>query len=347
LTGIRKLALLAALAAAACALLLGGGVAAASKAGNSVVYTDPTGDNESQSTSVYASDIRTVELTSQDNGAIKIAVTLVDGDAKLITGDQLEVLIDYDRNQSTGQSGFDIDLVATGHTGSTATFVLCRLGATRSCEEGPADWAHDTPTGTAGTHVVDFNVSGGVAAFDFGIVESYTSGSTTLTDIAPNSGLWTFELKADPDNDGIHGTADKCPSVAARGKNDKNRNGCPGPFKLIGTKEAHFKGLVFPSFMRLTELRVSGAPAGARVAFSSSRGGDSAKVNGSGTARSKRIKGDFRYGSVITIRITKPQFVGVYLKEKIVKSGLRVVQRLCIPATGGAPVKCSGKLKGS
>ena len=334
---------------AACAVLLGGGAAAAAPTGNHVVFNDAIGDNQRQSSSVYASDIQKVELTSQDTGAVQIAITLSDGDAKLINGDTLEVLIDYDRNQSTGDSGFDIDLVATGHSGTPTTFLLCRLGATRSCEEGPTDWAHDTPTGTGtGLHVVDFNVTAGVAAFDLGVIESYASGSTTLTDIAPDSGIWTFEVRADPDNDGLHGTSDHCPTVAARGKFDKNNNGCPGPFSFIGTKEAHFSGLVFPSFMRLTGLRVTGAPAGAKVVFSSPKGGDSAKANGSGTAKSRRIKGDFRYGSVITIRITKPTFVGVYLKEKVSKTGLKLLQRRCIPAVGrSVPVKCSGKLKGT
>jgi hypothetical protein len=334
-------------AAVALLVVLGVSSAAASPAGNHLIWSDPTGDNQSQSSTVYASDIRQVELTSQDNGAVKIAITLVDGDGKLVSGDELDVLIDYDRNQSTGDSGFDIELVATGHSGSAATFVLCRLSGTRSCEEGPTDWAHDTPGTTTGTHVVDFNVSAGVAAFDFGVVESYTSGSTTLKDIAPNSGLYTFELRADPDNDGVQGTSDKCPTVAARGKSDANHNGCPGPFKLIGTKEAHFAGVVFPAFMRLNEVRVTGTPPGSRVVFSSPKGGDSATVNSSGVAKSRRVKGDFRYGSVITIRITKPQFVGVFLKEKVARGGLQVLQRRCIPATGGSPVKCSGKLKGS
>ncbi len=126
-----------------------------------------------------------------------------------------------------------------------------------------------------------------------------------------------------------------------------NNNGCPGPFKLIGTKEAHFTGEIHQSFMRLTQVTVTGAPAGAKVVFSSPKGGDSAKANNSGLAKSRRVKGDFRYGSVITIRITKPQFVGVFLKERVAKRGLQVMQRLCIPATGGGPVKCSAKLKGS
>jgi len=344
---VRKVALCAALLAAACAAVLGG-AASASRAGNHQIYSDPAGDNQSSSSTVYASDIRQVELTSQDNGAIRIAVTLVDGPARLVDGDELDILIDYDRNRNTGQSGFDIDLVATGHNSGT-TFALCRLGAQRSCEEGPADWAHDRTT-TTSTHVVDFNVSAGVSAFDFGVIESYTQPGTTtsLTDIAPNSGVWTFELRADPDNDGLHGTADLCPTVPARGKFDKNHNGCPGPFALIRTKEPHFSAVLFPGYVRLRNLRVTGVPPGARVVFSSPKGGDRTAANSSGIARSRRVSGNFRYGSVITIRITKPTFVGVFLRVVVKKpQGLLVARRACIAATGGRPVKCTGKLKGS
>jgi hypothetical protein len=322
--------------------------ATAAGGGNHQIFPDPTGDNQSSSNTVYASDIRQVEMTSQNSGAVKFAVTLVDGDAKLVTGDTLDIYIDYDRKQSTGQNGFDLDLVATGHSGSDTTFVLCRLGQLTSCEEGPSGWAHDQKTADK-THVVDFIVTTGVSAFDFRAIETYTPSTTTpLTDIAPNSGLFTFETKADPDNDGLYGTADKCPSRPARGKLDSNNNGCPGPFGVIGTREPHFEAALHPTFLHLSDLRVTGVPPGAKVAFSSPRGGDTAKANSSGAAHSRRAKGDFRYGSVISIKITKPAFVGVFLKVKVNKrQGLGVVRRACIPATGGSPVKCSSALKGS
>jgi hypothetical protein len=337
-----------AVAAAVCAVLLVVGVASASQQGNHTVYTDPAGDAQSSSTTNYASDIRQVDVTSTDVGKLTIAVTMVDADAKLVNGDELSVFVDIDRNANTGDAnGFEYQFLATG--GSSATsFLFCSLRAPRSCQEFESGNAHDTKTGT-NTHVVDFTISTNVPAFNFVVQEAYTQpGQTaTLYDHAPDSGEWAFETKADPDGDGLYGSGDKCPTVPARGKNDTNNNGCPGPFKLIGTREAHFAGAVFPSFMRLSRVTVTGAPAGAKVVFSSPKGGDSAKASNSGSATSRRVKGDFRYGSVITIRITKPQFVGVFLKERVAKSGLEVMQRLCIPATGGGPVKCSGKLKGS
>lgn len=338
----------AGLLAVACAVVLGSGAASASSTGNHTVFTDPAGDNQQSSSTVYASDIRQVDLASQDNGQVKFAVTLVDGPAKLVTGDELGIYIDYDRKSSTGQNGFDLELVATGGSSGTS-FLLCKFAQNTTCSDGPSGWAHDQATGTS-THVVDFTVSGfGVAAFDFGAVESYKPNSTTtLTDIAPNSGLWTFETRADPDGDGLFGVADKCPSVPARGKFDRNNNGCPGPFGVIGTREPHFQGTLHQTFLHLNDLRVTGVPPGSKVTFSSSRGGDSATANSAGIARSRRVTGDFRYGSMITIRITKPTFVGVLLKVKVKKpQGLDVLARACLPATGGGPVKCSAALRGS
>jgi hypothetical protein len=346
--GIRKLPLVVAVTAAACAVVFGVGAASASKAGNHSVYSDPAGDAQSSSSTNYAADVRQVDVMSTDDGNLTFQVNMVDADAKLVNGDELSIYVDIDRKASTGDSnGFEYQFLADGGSSGTS-FLFCTLTAPRSCSEFQSGNAHDTKTGT-NTHIVDFAISTNVAAFDFFVVEAYTQPGQTssLYDYAPNSGVFTFETRTDPDGDGLYGSGDDCPTVAARGKNDKNNNGCLGPFAFISTKEAHFKGLAFPSFMRLTQVAVTGAPTGSKVVFSSPKGGDTARANGSGTARSKRLKGDFRYGSVITIRITKPQFVGVFLKEKIAKSGLKVLKRMCIPATGGSPVKCSGKLKGS
>jgi hypothetical protein len=179
---------------------IGGGTAFASSKGNHQTYTDlPVGDNQRASSTNYASDIRSVDITSENSGLVHISITLADADAKLVEGDVLHLFIDYDRNQQTGQSGFDLDLVGTGHTSGGTTFLFCRLGQLSSCEEGPSGWAHDQPAGT-GMHVVDYYFTTGVPAFDFRVVESYAQpgGSTTLYDYAPNSGNSTFETKAAP-----------------------------------------------------------------------------------------------------------------------------------------------------
>jgi hypothetical protein len=346
--GFRALPLVTAVFVAACAVLLFGGAASASKAGNHTVFPDAAGDAGSSSSTNYASDIRQVDVTSTDVGKLTFAVTMSDVDAKLVNGDELSVFVDIDSKATTGDSnGFEYQFVASGASSGTS-FLFCTLRAPRSCQEFVSGNAHDTKTGT-NTHIVDFSISTNVDAFDFVVQEKYTQPgqASSLYDFAPDTGHFTFETRTDPDGDGLFGSGDACPTVGARGKNDKNNNGCPGPFPFISTKEAHFKGLAFPSFMRLTQVRVTGAPSGSRVVFSSPKGGDTTKANAYGSASSRRVRGDFRYGSVITIRITKPAYVGVYLREKVSKGGLRVLKRQCIPATGGKPVKCSGKLKGS
>jgi hypothetical protein len=337
------------IAAAACAVLFGVSAASASPAANHVVFTDPTGDNQSTSTTAYASDIRQVEVTSDDTGNAKFAVTLADGDAKLVAGDELDVLIDYDRNANTGQNGFDIDLVATGHSGSATTFALCRYEAQqRSCETPTFDWAHDTQTGT-GLHVVDFNVSTGVAAFDFGVIASYTpSSGSALTDIAPNSGLYSFETKADPDRDGKYGSSDSCPTVAAKGKFDKNNNGCPGPFPVIAANDVHFKGVAYPSFLQVRRVWVN-VPAGSTVIFRMP--GVRLTIHSKAGLAGFYVKSgatlNLRYGSKFTVQITKPAYVGAFIRGKVTQRGLQVTGHSCMTATGAGPVACSPKLKGN
>ena len=112
------------------------------------------------------------------------------------------------------------------------------------------------------THVVSFSIATNVAAFNFRVQEAYTQpGQTaTLYDYAPNSGVYPFQTNADPDSDGLFGSGDKCPTVPARGKSE-NHNGCPGPFKLIGTKVEHLRPeSAFPSLMRLERGSGDGTP---------------------------------------------------------------------------------------
>jgi hypothetical protein len=335
------------------ALVLALTLAGAVGAKNRQTFADPAGDNQSASTSAYASDIRQVDVSSEDNGDLRIAVTLVDGPARLVAGDQLDVYLDTDRKQSTGQNGFDIDLVAKGNSGGAApSFFLCRLSNPVTCENAVSGFGHDQATATS-THVVDFNLSTGIPAFDFGVVAQYpnpNNANTPLTDIAPNSGVWTYQVMADPDRDGLHGTSDKCPTKAARGKFDRNGNGCPGPFSFIHTQEPHFRAVPQSGFLQLSGLRLTGLPIGAHVQFAAGSIREATTVGGSGTARSRRISGALRYGKAVTIKVTKSAWVGVYLKLVVDRRvGLRSVRKQCIPATGSqTPVGCGNKaLRGS
>jgi hypothetical protein len=318
-------------------------------ASNHVTFSDPAGDNEVApgNANAYASDVRVVDITSADNGDVRIAVTLVDGPARLVNGDQLDVYINIDRNQSTGQSGFDIDLVAVGQSSGQPTFFLCRLSTPVSCEAGVAGFGHDTPTATS-THVVDFNLSTGIPAFDFFVRATYPNGSASLKDDAPNSGVFTYPVKADPDGDGVHGTSDECPTTRATGQNDRNGNGCPGPFQRIRAREPHFRAVPFSSYLQLSGLRFTGLPTGAQVEIAARSRRERVTANRFGVAPSRLLAGALPYRMVITVRITKAAYIGAYIKLATDRrQGLRLVQKRCIPAVGSqAPVACSGKLTG-
>jgi len=343
---VRKVALLAVLVAAACAAVLGG--ASASTAGNHTVYTDPAGDAQHASNTNYAADIQQIDVTTKDNGLLTFAVKLQDADAKLVQGDQLSIYIDIDRNASTGDTnGFEYQFIADGSSTGT-TFTFCTLLAPRSCREWTS--AHDTPT-SSNTHVVDFSISTDAAAFDFVVLEAYTAPNQTgtLYDVAPDTGAYTFETKTDPDGDGLYGSADRCPTVRAKGKYDKNKNGCPGPFPVIGTNDVHFKGVAYQSYLQVQRVWVSGLPAGAAAVFRMPGVRFSGTSGSSGIAGFyyKRAGANLRYGSSFTVQVTKPAYVGVFLRGKVTKTGLKVTSRSCMKPTGGGPVACTSALKGS
>ncbi len=329
------------LLALACAVILGAGAASASSAGNHSFLTDPAGDNQRLSDTNYASDIRSVDITSQDNGVVHIAVTVADA-GRFFPGDELYVAIDYDRNPSTGSNGIDLAFFADGSSSGT-TFLFCTYTSVTDCQDGLSGWAHDQSSSTPGQHVVDFTVTMGIPAFDFYVKETYNS----LFDRAPDSGYWTYETKADPDRDGLYGTADRCPTVHAAPNRDKNHNGCPGPFGLIHEQFHHATTGGPPGYLLIVKSWISNVPPGAKVVFASPRGGEGRKANSSGVASSRTIRENFHYGSVIGIRITKGGFVGVSLKAVVKPGGIAIVRRSCLPATGGPPTRCTGALKGS
>jgi hypothetical protein len=362
----------AVLLAAVCGVLIGGGEASARSTANSQTFTDATGDNQSSSSTNYASDIRSVNVTSTDTGTVHISTTLADADARLVEGDAFDVFIDTDRNRSTGGTGslggIEVDLVADGHSSGGTTFFFCSTVPRIDCQEGPTDWAHDQQTAT-GLHAVDFYITmsyctrkacpSGISrtstcAFDFRAQEAYTQpgGSTTLYDWLPSPSTYaTFNLNADPDRDGLCGYVDKCPTAAATGIFDRNNNGCKGPYSFLQA-QPHAATTGGPAgTLHVLKAWITGAPPGASVTFSSPSGSERLVANSSGKATSRKIArggrgSNFRYGSSINIRVTKRGFVGNFLKLVAKPSGLALLKPKCIPATGGAAVKCSSKLKG-
>jgi hypothetical protein len=322
------------------------GLAGAASGGNQTTYTDAAGDNEHQSNTYYASDIRSVQLTSADKGAVSVAVTLVDADGRMVAGDELRVYVNLDRKASTGDHGYDYELLAVGKSSGQPTFDLCSLASPVTCQAGESGFGAETYP-SSGTHVVTFNVTINTPGFDFFVRSAYQSGSDpTVIDDAPNSGVFTFNANNDPDHDGVYGDGDACPTKSARGVYDSNHNGCPGLFGRISPSR-HFTAAVSASSFQLRKLWFDGGiPAGARVQIAGA-GRSEALSSVKGFVRSRRFHGAFRFGSVITVRMTKPGYIGFYAQYVVTHSGLAQRRGLCIPATGKqSPVKCTGALRG-
>jgi hypothetical protein len=330
----------------ALALILGVTLAGAASAGNQTTYNDAAGDNQHQSSTYYASDIRSVVATSADNGAARIAVTLVDVDGRMVAGDELGVYVNIDRKSSTGDQGYDYELLALGQSSGQPNFDLCSLASPVTCQAGSSGFGAETYPST-GTHVITFNTTTSSCGFDFFVRSSYQSGSgPTVIDDAPNSAAYTFNANNDPDHDGVCGDGDACPTTLARGIYDSNHNGCPGPFGRISANR-HFVAGVSSSGFQLKKLFFDGAiPAGAKVQISSASRGETLTAL-KGFVRSRRFHGAFRFGTVITVRMTKPGYVGFYAQYVVTHSGLASRRSLCIPATGKqSPVRCTGGLRG-
>jgi hypothetical protein len=321
------------------ALTLAGSVGA----GNHLQFADAAGDHQVSPTNpnVYASDIRLVDVTSADNGDVKIAVTLADGPARLVDGDQVDVLIDINRDGTA-----DATLTAWGNASGQPSFFYCTPG---TCSVAPNGSARDTPTGT-GIHVVEFNyLSTATSTFNFLVRASYPrTAATPFTDIAPNSGSYAFQTRADPDGDGVFGFADECPKTRATTRYDTNRNGCPGPFKFIRAREPHFRAAPSSSFMRVSGLRFTGLERAAQLQIAAGSRRERITANRFGVAPSRALNGVLPYGMVITVRITKVGFVGAYLKLVTDRrQGFRLLEKKCIAAVGSqSPVTCSGRLAG-
>jgi hypothetical protein len=87
------------------------------------------------------------------------------------------------------------------------------------------------------------------------------TGSPTPTPLATTAP--TPQPLADPDNDGLTGTADACPT-SPRGAFDADRDGCPGPYRRIAAT-LNLAWVVEDSGVSLSVPRLKPVPVGATV----------------------------------------------------------------------------------
>jgi hypothetical protein len=187
--------------------------------------------------------------------------------------------------------------------------------------------------------------------FNFQLVTALFDETGTNLDLSPEGGgshTWRYQVVIVPDfdGDGLRGTDDHCPRVNARGKLDRNEDGCPGPFQRI---RAVLKtvGVATGSATTFRRFALVGLPAGASVLMTSGSRREQLTASADGVASSRRFRGRLVTGTKVTIRATKPRFVGYFARYRIATGAKLVGRTLCIPAYGKArPVACSSSLLG-
>jgi hypothetical protein len=149
---------------------------------------------------------------------------------------------------------------------------------------------------------------------------------------------------ADGDNDGLTDDLDACPSVP-RGRFDTNRNGCPGPFRVMNRVKPRSTADVYAGTIRYISLRIVGLPrSGATVVVR--QGGRRETLTAVGSvARSRLLVGrTLRAGATVVIQATLPGWIGYHGVFRLHTSSplLREVRRRCVPANGpNRPIACS------
>jgi hypothetical protein len=159
-------------------LLLG-----ASGAGAAASFTDPTGDATGG-----AADITGVSVSNDASG--NITFTLTTNRSACTSDDIVVIVLDTDRNASTGVGGLDyaIGLEASG------AVLLKASGATFTGA------AASTLQATNNNMTVTINRSdlGSTTGFNFAVVSSLLSNQTAAKDSAPDSGTYSYDLGLKP-----------------------------------------------------------------------------------------------------------------------------------------------------
>ena len=222
-------ALCVAVVALVSTLMLASGASAA----NSQVFTDPTGDYGGAGTTSYAVDIISLHVASENDGKLTLTMTIqtqIPQQGELLNGDVVSVWIDADRNPNTGDQGAEAAVHAFGQNGQPPAAQFCRISPDTgrlACEPlGGANFSSVVSPPT--THTLTFTFWQPWARIALFAQSAYFGNY----DFAPDEGEYEFEVRADPDGDGVHGVADACVNRPG-GRYDADRDGCPGPFQSM------------------------------------------------------------------------------------------------------------------
>jgi hypothetical protein len=279
--------------------------ASSAVAGNSVTVQDPVGDNQGAGTQAFAADIISLQLTSEDNGDMTVAITLQtppEFGGQLFTNDYLEIDFDADSDETTGDHGLELALFVNGHDGVAPTGAMCRLQGDSNqlaCEPIEVLSAVTSPR-----QVITFRFQqGNWFQIRFSAFTSYPTATGFNFDDAPNSGFYEFDVQADPDRDGVSGAADLCVTRPG-GRFDRDGDGCPGPYLTLPPIKLRFDSSVKgSSFVIYRGFAVTGVPRNAVVKVRA--GGKTYQRRGSGPIPGLSNRA-LPAGLVITFTSSKP-----------------------------------------
>jgi hypothetical protein len=338
----------AVLAIASASLALAG----ASGASNSGSYADAVGD--AVYNGGYAPDVTSVTVATTDDGGVAIRVAMNEPGGTFYIGDTLAVVVDTDLNASTGDTtrasytGSEVEIFATASRDSSGQGVLryqyCVFGGGAfGCSDLGSDDVKHEKTGTDSHQVTFFFTQDDWLVVGMRVIAFYTdpnNPSSFWVDRAPNSGLFQYDAKADPDGDRVPGRRDKCPRypggrLDARGGEP---DGCP-PFlpvpKFVFAAVPTGSGLLIRSF-RMTNA--GPASVTARLA------GVTSHRRGSGPLL--RVAGRvLTAGSLATFIYTSRNYFGSYKVVRVTRSGFQTVRTGCTPPGRAVLLACK-KVRG-
>jgi hypothetical protein len=191
------------------AALAGAPPAAAS---NAAAFTDPPGDAR------RGPDVTAVDVANADTGALTFRLAMPREPAAL--GTVVRILLDTDRNVTTGEAGADWALVvADGRTIAVQEWWIAGWVRRAQRTAPSVVWAH----GPAVT--IDRAELGWTNGFAFRIEATRSIGGTPHTDHAPDATAWSYDVVVvDTDGDRYPDSADNCPLHENR-QFDSDRDG--------------------------------------------------------------------------------------------------------------------------
>lgn len=310
-------------------------VAAPAQAVNSQVFADPAGESGA------APDVTQIRVSNDDQGGVTFVLTL-GGQPSLRAGDSVFVDIDADLNLATGApstNGADYLLNIFIETGSLYTYKVCRWRGSWDCTL-QGRWS-DRPA-TSSSHALTLSFQLPANATRTIRFWTQTWSNKTVFDFAPDGApsgaVFSYEQRLTPDydRDGLRGAADTCGRVPA-GRFDRDKDGCPGPFPALPKPDFHFRGSVFPSYVKLRFFQVRHAPPQTTVAVSF----EGRRVTRQGNGRIAVLANrPLSFGTKIRISFAKPGWTGRYLDIRVGRSGPRGVQGGCLGSGTSSPIPC-------